>query len=171
MEGVLRGFHLIPALIIMVLAVYGCSQPTETVQFRRYFLMGHVDMINDCTNNMTDLPDSLNFTGIFHYKDGERHELERLGKETNPSNGSSNEKNAMFMFRVDTNKFGYSWEITSITRASGDPVCGSMECSDGKKCTDTAENDFIFPTQDGEENPTVLSKHFTIRCECKESEN
>lgn len=84
--GITKGFLLL-VLIAFIAMVTGCTQPTETTAFRRYLLSGKVKIINDCTNNMTELPDKLYIEARFNYTDGEVHELSRNNKATNPVPG------------------------------------------------------------------------------------
>lgn len=160
---------LLLSVLLLTVAVYGCSSPTETVQFRKYILSGHVNIVNNCTNNMSDMPETLDYKATFHYTDGEKHELSRIGKAVNPVKGTVNEKFSMFMFRVETNKFGDNWEITSISRSSGGGVCSLIECTTGAGCMNTTENNLIIPAEDPETKSTNISKHFTYTCEYEDS--
>lgn len=123
-------------------------------------------MINNCTNNLSDLPEKILIDAEFDYTDGEIVKLYRRNKRTSLITGKDNEKQANYMFRVITDKFGETWRITRIRDNDGEMVCNSMRCDNDKGCQDNSNNVFTIPTKDDHKNPFTVMQDFLINCEC-----
>lgn len=155
------------SLIVLFISLsVGCKQETETTEFRRYILMGRVHMINNCTNNLSDLPEKILIDAEFDYTDGEIVKLYRRNKPTSLVSGKDNEKQANYMFRVITNKFGDNWRVTRIRDNDGEMICNNMSCENDTICQDNSENVFNISTMDDHNNPFTVKLDFLIKCEC-----
>lgn len=159
---------LLVVLTISIISVAShCANMETEKALNTYKISGKITMINRCTNNQADLPDKVLVDVDLICTDGTQYNRSRRDIPTNPVAGANNQKEAMYDFTVRTNLTADKWKFNKIKRDSGTEICNLISCPGGQHCRDTSSNVRTVAANDGDANPTEVTKDFTFDCRCQ----
>jgi hypothetical protein len=132
-----------------------------------YKLSGKIRLINNCTNNLTDLPDNVLVEADLIYMNGDSDNFIKYDFHALPVIGANNQKEASYEFSVTTSNTATNWKIKRITRDSGVEICNQINCQSGQNCIDSATKTYTTPANDGDSDPTSVTNNVRFDCECE----
>lgn len=156
--------HFLLLLGAITLLVIGCA-PQRGSSTRTYTLDGTVNMVNDCTGNIADLPDKVKVIVELHFTDT-TVTPSRFDEDFAAKKSGAASKDAKYSFSSGvTNLEATHWEVTDILRSNAVSICADiMPCPDASQvCRNRATRVDRIPIPSGD---TAVTQDFSINCSC-----
>jgi hypothetical protein len=157
---------LIIVIIIVLLVLFYYNR----ANLRTYELKGKVTMINDCSSDINDLPDTIRIKGKLHYDRAIEppSEFDNMNIPAVAINAST--KEAEYSFEVTSSHIAEEWKIEYIKRNTGLEICDPIVCEGTPVpvCRDAGTitaSAFTIPVPPGQ---TVVTKDFRFSCSCRQ---
>jgi len=157
----IRNFLIIVLVIVLIVLFY-----YNRANHRTYELEVKVTMINDCSDEIGDLPDTIRIKGKLHFTSAIEppEEFDNLQIPAAAINAST--KEATHTFEVTTSHIAKEWKIELIKRNTGQEICDPIDCEGTPVCRDVGQitaNAYTIPVASGQR---VVTADYTYRCSC-----